>query len=567
MVRHIILSAAQDLGADINALEFTTEYPKDHSCGHFATNIAMVMSKTLQKSPRDVAGLLINGLTQNPNVQSVEIAGPGFINIKMQPEFWHECLINALKPSTPQEHETETKPDIKPKVLVEFVSANPTGPMHVGHCRGAVFGDVMCNILQACGYDVTRQYYINDAGEQIKVLAQSLYVRYQQINGVSAEIPEGGYPGNYLIDIAKNLYEVHGDALLNRNFEDLYQLLSSFAVEQVMEMIKSDLAQLGTHHNSFISELHDIQLPGMVDKAVEKLRDIGVLYEGQLEAPKGIESSDWQSNTQLIFRSTDFGDDADRVVQRQNGSYTYFAGDLGLALYRSKQHYSKVFMILGADHIGFIKRLEAIMKAFAPGVEFKVTTTQMVNLFKDGQPFKMSKRAGNFITAADVVQEVGADALRFAMLWRKNDTIIDFDFESVKQHSKDNPVFYVQYAHARATSVLAMAQHEISAIYSLDNLNLLTEFDWDLVRKAASLPRIIEQSAKFYEPHRLVHFLYELATEFHMFWAKGNSDVDLRFIIPNNRELTSARLSVVQMVLLTLKQGLKILGVEPADSL
>jgi arginyl-tRNA synthetase len=560
-VRQIISSAIAQYttGQD---LDFSVEYPKDPSCGHFATNVAMMLTKHLKQDVRQIAVSIATTIAEHPVVQNVQVAGPGFINITLKASFWYNFITLSLHPTT-----VEMKSAPQQKILVEFVSANPTGPMHVGHCRGAIFGDVLCNILESCGYDVTRQYYINDAGEQIKTLINSLYIRYQQVLGHEATMPESGYPGEYLIDMAQDLKRQYADALLNQPYEEISISLSTFAVNKVMQIIKKDLTKLGALHNSFVSELHDIQQKGFIQKAVAELQKRGLLYEGTLEAPKGIEANNWHKATQLIFKSTDFGDDADRVVQREDGSYTYFAGDLGLALYRAEQGYDKILMVLGADHIGFIKRLEAIMQAFAPAVDFKVTTTQMVNLFKDGTPFKMSKRAGNFITAEDVVNEVGADALRFAMLWRKNDTVIDFDFESVKQQNKDNPIFYVQYAHARAASVLAMASKEMSVAPGTEHVNLLTDFDWDLVRKTALLPRILEQAAKYYEPHRLVHFLYELATEFHAFWAKGNSELDLRFIVPHNCDLTNARLAVVQLVKNTIYLGLKILGVEALEQM
>jgi arginyl-tRNA synthetase len=552
------------IGVDCDFSNVVVELPKEKSHGDFSTNAAMVLSKQLKSSPMYIAEKIKTQLAINPYFSSVEIAGPGFINIKVTPNFWHD-FTKSMYENLDKFGKNNT--GLGKKVLIEFVSANPTGPMHVGHSRGAIYGDALANLLKASGFEVVKEYYVNDAGNQIAFLTKSLYTRYQQLFGISAEISDGMYPGEYLIDVAKEVKLEHEDSFLNKDFDDIYEELSAIAVNKIMNIIRTDLKVLGVEHDSFVSELNDLHKKGYIKKAIDLLKEKELLYVGKLEAPKGLVNEDWEAKEQLIFRSTDFGDDLDRAVQRSDGSYTYFAGDFGLALQRIERGFKDVIMVLGADHTGFVKRLKAVAKSLSNGESsIDVPITQMVNLFKGGVPFKMSKRSGNFITAADVVDEVGIDALRFVLLSRKNDTIIDFDFDKVKEKTKDNPVFYVQYAHARCSSVLRNAESELGFKPDLSEIDLLiTESDSDLIRKVALFPKIVEQAALHHEPHRIIYYAIELATEFHSLWTKGNDDEDLRFIIPDNQKLSAARLVLVEMVRNTIKSALKVLGITAAD--
>lgn len=555
----ICISVKEEFGSDIDLSNVVAELPKDKSHGDFSTNAAMVLSGKVGLNPRAFAEKLKTRLILNPYFSDVEIAGPGFINIKVIFKFWSD-FINAVY-ANPHNF-GHTKVGSNKKVLIEFVSANPTGPMHVGHSRGAVYGDALANLLKASGFDVLKEYYINDAGNQIQTLAQSLFIRYQQLFGIDAKILEGMYPGEYLVEIAKEIKAEYGDRFLNEP-EGLREL----AVAKIMDIIRSDLKKLGVEHDSFVSELNDLHKTDYIKKAVAALQEKGLLYHGKLEAPKGLVQEDWEAKEQTIFKSTEFGDDVDRAVQRADGSYTYFAGDFGLALQRLDRGFSDVVMVLGADHTGFVKRLKAMTKALSDGkATIDVPITQMVNLFKNGEPFKMSKRSGNFITAEDVVDEVGIDSLRFVLLSRKNDTIIDFDFDKVKEQTKENPVFYVQYAHARCSSVLLNALNEYGLKPDLSKIDLLTTpYDSDLIRKVSLFPKIVEQAAINHEPHRIIYYVIELATEFHSFWSKGSDDVDLRFIIPTNPDLTAARLVLVDLVKLTIKLALKMLGINAVE--
>lgn len=541
---------------------FSVEQPRDLKHGDFASNVAMVIAKESQSNPMDVASDICKYLEVNASISKAEVAGPGFINIWLERSVVHEFLRTVLE--NPDDF-GNNQTGCGRKVLVEFVSANPTGPMHVGHCRGAIFGDALCNLLKASGFNVVSEYYINDAGAQVKSLARSLYVRYLQLNGKAIELSDGMYPGDYIIEIAKDLVLKEGESLVDKELASIEESLVEFAVSRIMCLIKQDLSTLGVAHDSFISEHKDIQEKGFVSSGIERLSRAGLLYKGFLEAPKGSNAENWEAKEQLIFRSTAFGDDVDRAVQRSDGTFTYFAGDVGLAAQRVSRGFKDVIMVLGADHIGFVRRMKALFKGLDADSSIDIPIVQLVNLYKDGQPFKMSKRAGNFITAKDVVEEVGLDVLRFVLLSKKNDTVIDFDFELVKEQSKDNPVFYVQYAHARCASVLRNAKHEIDCAPDVSNLLLLMEPDIRLILKCAQLPRVIEMAALKREPHRVIHYLNELSIDFHSFWAQGNDDVDLRFIIEDNKEMTAARLCVVLLVKNTIKRGLEILGINALE--
>ncbi len=555
----------EEFGNNLDLNNTVVELPKDKSHGDFSTNAAMVLSQKVNLNPRAFAERLKAKLSGNQYFSSVEVAGPGFINFKVTDNFWGD-FIRAVyqKP----ESFGYTSVGAGKRVLIEFVSANPTGPMHVGHSRGAIYGDALAKLLKATGFDVTREYYVNDAGSQMRTLAQSLFIRYQQLFGKKIEISEGLYPGEYLVVIANDLKAKVGDSLLNKEFDEIYPTLHEFALNEIMMLIRADLKKLGVEHDVFTHELQ-LHEDGYIKKAIDQLQAKGLLYRGMLEAPKGLVQEDWEAKEQTIFKSTEFGDDIDRAVERADGSYTYFAGDLGLALHRLNRGFSDVVMVLGADHIGFVRRLKAITEALSDGKStIDVPIVQMVNLFKNGEPFKMSKRSGNFITAEDVVDEVGVDALRFVLLSRKNDTVIDFDFDKVKEQTKENPVFYVQYAHARCASVLRNALSEFQLAPDLSKIDMLdTATDQDLIRKISLFPKIVEQAALHHEPHRVIYYTIELATEFHSFWARGTEEVDLRFIIPNNPDLTSARLVLVDLVKLTIKLALGILGINAIDKM
>lgn len=565
LLNSIVAKASLELFDGIDTSKITVELPRDKSHGDFATNAALVLSKSAGKNPREVAEALKSELSKNNIFTSIEIAGPGFINFRMSHKFWENCIQNVYKDL---KNFGRSNAGNGTKVLIEFVSANPTGPMHVGHSRGAVFGDALANLLKYTGYDVTKEYYVNDAGSQINTLIESALIRYKQAMGDSnATIAEGMYPGEYLIPVGEALKTSYGDKLLSMDIEDAKSTVRDFVINAMMDNIKTDLSLLGVRHDHFLSERNDLQLTNAVEDAISLLEQKGFVVQGTLEAPKGQTLEDWEPQEQTIFKSTEFGDDMDRVVKRSDGSLTYFSGDLGLALNRQNRCFKEIVMVLGADHSGYVKRIQAIAQALSGGeVRLDVPIVQIVNLFKNGEPFKMSKRAGNFITVEDVIHEVEKGVLRFVMLSRKNDTVIDFDFEKVKEQTKDNPVFYVQYASARASSILRNAEAELGFKADISKASLLsTDADLDLVKKILSFPRVVEQAAEHHEPHRVVYYIIELATEFHSFWAKGSESEDMRFIIPNNKELTEARLALVELVKATISNALMILGIDAID--
>lgn len=530
------------------------EYPKNPEHGDFSCNCAMVLKNKLNKNPREIAEILLPKFKEMPHVIDVSIAGPGFINFKIKTDFWLDFL-NSVKADFGKSNIGKGK-----KVNVEFVSANPTGPMHVGHSRGAVYGDVLCRLLERTGYNVTREYYVNDAGSQIDTLADSAFIRYQQALGMDVEIPEGAYPGEYLIPVGQKLAKEFGDKLLKM---DAKKLLADYTVKEMLELIKQDLALLEVKHNLFISEKHDLEDTGRITASLKYLEDKGLVYRGVLEAPKGQKPELWEQKEQTIFRASQFGDDVDRPVIRSDGRHTYFAADVAHFKMHVDNGVEDMVLILGADHGGYVKRMEAMVSAVSSGkAKIDVIITQLVNLIKDGEPFKMSKRSGNFISVKDVIDEVGLGSLRFVMLSKKNDTTIDFDFDKVKEQSKDNHVFYVQYGSARANSVLRNANVDFS---NADVSLLNTNADKDLIKKIAEFPKIIESAANSHEPHRITYYLIELATEFHSFWAKGGDDDKLKFIHEHNPELTKARCKMVDAFLTTLKNGLGILGVEAVE--
>ena len=546
--------------------------PKDITHGDVATNAAMVLAGKAGKKPRDIAESLCVLLRDSPSIHSVEIAGPGFINIRFKPAFWLQLLPEIL---THGRGYGNSKIGANRRVNVEYVSANPTGPMHVGHVRGAVYGDVLSLLLLKAGFHVTKEYYINDAGGQIDKLADSAFLRYREALGEKiSEIPEGLYPGDYLVPVGEALAATYKNELLLQEREQWLPLVRQFAMECMMALIKEDLAALGIHHDVFSSE-KSITDAGNIEQALKLLDDKGLIYTGVLEPPKGKAPEDWEPRPQTLFRATQFGDDVDRAIKKSDGSWTYFAPDIAYHLDKYRRGHDLLIDVFGADHGGYAKRIKAAVAALSDGkCEVDVKLCQMIKFLRDGEPAKMSKRAGTFVTARDVVEEVGKDVFRFIMLTRKNDAPLDFDFQKVTEQSKDNPVFYVQYAHARARSVIRNIERDMpQAVVRAKNpdnalIELLdSEPELELIKHMASWPRTVEGAALAYEPHRIATYLHELAALFHGFWNKGNDDVSLRFIISDDTEKTAARLVLAQALSLVVASGLMVLGVEPVEEM
>ncbi len=559
-----------------NTSRISAEPPRDASHGDIATNAAMVLAKEAGVKPRDLAEKIASRLESLSSVAGVEVAGPGFINIRLSSSFWHEHLGQILRLG--REYGKGLVSDGMP-VNVEYVSANPTGPMHVGHCRGAVVGDALANLLQFAGFDVTKEYYVNDAGGQIDVLAKSLFHRYREALGEDVgQILEGLYPGDYLVPPAQDLVEAHGSSLLEMGEKERVALLKEHAISSMMEVIRGDLAALNVHHDVFFSErsLHEnVNGKSTIDSMLEQLREKGFVYDGRLPPPKGEVPDDWEDREQTLFRSTEVGDDTDRALVKSDGTYTYFAADVAYFQDKFDRGFKRMVFVLGADHSGYVKRLKAVAKAIAgEASELDVLFCQLVKLLREGKPVTMGKRAGNFITLRDVVGEVGRDAVRFMMLYRKPGAPLDFDFAKVTEQSKDNPVFYVQMAHARSASTFRRAGEEMpqldisdDALLSAD-LSLLTdEGELTLVRKAAEFPRVIDQAARADEPHRLAFYLYELASELHGQWSRGVKSPELRFINHENAELTLSRLALVRVVASVIASGLAIVGVDAPEEM
>lgn len=544
------------------------EPPREASHGDLSTNAAMVLSKGLGLKPRDLAERIAAALRADPDVTAVEVAGPGFINLRLAPAFWTGFLKAALKAGTG--YGVSDFGNGLP-VNVEYVSANPTGPMHVGHCRGAVVGDALARLLAKAGFKVTKEYYINDAGGQIEVLARSAFLRYREALGETIAIPDGLYPGDYLKPVGEALKAAYGDKLLPAPEAEWLPIVKRTAVDMMMEMIRSDLALLGVRHDLFFSEktLHEPRANGTSEIAemVEEFRARDLVYDGRLPPPKGQLPEDWEDREQVLFRSSNWGDDVDRPLMKSDGSYTYFAADVAYMRSKFLRGFKQMIFILGADHGGYVKRLEAVGNAISGGsIEVIVRLCQLVKLYRNGEPVRMSKRSGDFVTLADVVEEVGSDAVRFMMLMRKNDAPLDFDFVKVREQSKDNPVFYVQYANARCHSIFRQAREQVPDLVDLDvaeaPLEALVEpSELVLVKKIAQFPRIVDSAADAHEPHRIAFYLHELASDFHAHWNLGKENANLRFVNPEERISTRARLALVRAVMNTLASGLDVLGV------
>ncbi|MCI5050381.1 MAG: arginine--tRNA ligase [Rickettsiales bacterium] len=565
------MMAAGDLPDHVKMNGVTLEPPKDPSHGDMATNAAMVLAGQAKCKPRDLAEKIAEKLQAIDVVESVEIAGPGFINLRLAGSAYYQVLSHILEVGV---RFGDSAIGNGHRINVEYVSANPTGPLHIGHARGAVYGDALAQLLQKAGYDVTREYYINDAGAQVDVLARSVYLRYREACGETIEIPEGLYPGEYLKPVGAALKQAHGDALMNQDEAEWLSVVKPFAIDAMMDLIREDLKGLGIEQDVFTSEksLHE---NGAIEKAIAKLDGMGLMYRGVLEPPKGKLPDDWEAREQLLFKSTEYGDDVDRALQKPDDSYTYFAADLAYAQDKIDRGFETLVYMLGADHGGYKKRMEAAIDALSERqVKSDIKLCQLVHLFKDGEPVKMSKRAGNFETVRDVVEAVGKDIIRFMMLTRKNDMVMEFDLDKVKEQSKDNPVFYVQYCHARAKSLLRLAVEQASDALAasenigIDDLGLLnSDAELALIRLMASYPRQVEAAARSNEPHRIAYFLQELASHFHGFWNLGQGEQELRFILPDQPKLTAARLALARAVALVVASGLEILGVQPVEEL
>jgi len=560
------LEGAGALPAGIGRASVTVEPPRDPSHGDLATNAAMVLAKPAGMNPRALAEQIVAKLAADPLVTSAEIAGPGFINLRVANEAW---LAELRAIETMGADYGKSSMGAGKTVNVEYVSANPTGPMHMGHCRGAVVGDALASLLEFSGHKVIREYYVNDAGGQVDVLARSAHLRYREALGESiGEIPEGLYPGDYLIPVGKALSEEFGDRFAAAPESEWLALFKARASAAMMAMIRDDLALLGIEHDVFSSEA-ELQAAGKPEEAEKWLREHDLVYDGILEAPKGKTPEDWEPVELPLFRSTRFGDDQDRPIRKSDGSWTYFGADLAYH-YQKAQGADALVDIWGADHAGTVKRIKAAVAAMtgADGdpVPFEVKLVQMVQLLRGGEPVKMSKRAGTFVTLADVVREVGKDVVRFTMLTRKPEAQMDFDFAKVVEASKDNPVFYVQYAHARISSSLRKAAAE-GITPSDAHLDLLVEEELALVKLAAQFPRLVEAAAAAREPHRVAFFLNDLAAAFHAYWNLGNDRPEMRMIVVNDLKVSSARVYLAARIGQLLRNGLALLGVEAVEEM
>jgi arginyl-tRNA synthetase len=580
--KQIFIAALKEIAAENSVIideqdfkNFTVEPTKEKSHGDLACNVAMAVVKRFSgveslNNPRKLAQKIIEKISDK-NIIKLEIAGAGFINIFLRNEIFHQIIFELLTKDFQFQNIGKGE-----KINLEYASPNPTGPIHVGHTRGAIYGDVLATLLQKVGYDVLKEYYINDAGSQIITVLKSSLLRYREACGEKITIPDGFYPGLYLIDVGVKLKERFGETLLAKSEEEVLPEIRDFIVDSMIDMIKTDLLALGIKHDSYFSEKKNLHDTNAIAQTVEILRKQDLIYEGKLEAPKtekgvGALPEGYDDKDQTLFRSTKFGDDQDRVVKKADGSFTYLAGDMAYVVSKFKRGAKTFIMPLGADHAGYVKRLTAVVQALTSGqAQLKVILCQMVKFIKNGEPLKMSKRAGNFITAREVIDEVGADVLRFIMLTRKNDAPFDFDLVKVIEQSKDNPIFYVQYAHARCASVLRNADAENIVVNEIDAKvleNLRDESEIALIRKIANFPRVIEMSVISFEPHRIAFYLQELAAELHALWNKGMENPDLKFIIKDNLQLTQSRLYLVLAVKKIIAEGLKIFNIKAMEEM
>ncbi|MEV8465413.1 arginine--tRNA ligase [Fluviibacterium sp. DFM31] len=573
-IRSLVLDSLDALERDgvlpqgLERRAVSVEPPRDPAHGDMATNAAMVLAKPAKMKPRDIAEALAALLVADPRIDTAEVAGPGFLNLRLAAGQWQGLVTGILKAGDTYGRSTL---GTGKRVNVEYVSANPTGPMHVGHTRGAVFGDALASLLAFAGYDVTREYYINDGGAQVDVLARSVYLRYLEAFGQEVAFPDGTYPGDYLIAVGQALKDKVGDAYLDKGEDVWLDAVRSFATEAMMDLIRADLAALGVTMDNFYSE-KALYGTGKIEAALATLSAKGLIYEGVLEPPKGKTPEDWEPREQTLFKSTAHGDDVDRPVKKSDGSWTYFAPDIAYHYDKVSRGFDALVDVFGADHGGYVKRMKAAVSALSDGkVPLDVKLIQLVKLTQNGEPVKMSKRAGTFVTLRDVVDQVGADVTRFVMLTRKNDAPLEFDFDKVLEQSKDNPVFYVQYAHARVCSVLRKAVEmgvDVSdANLAQQDLSVLTDpAELAVIRKLAEWPRLVEIAASGSEPHRVAFYLYDLASEFHALWNRGNDNPALRFL-QDDPQATAAKIVLPRAVAVVISTGLGILGVTPVEEM
>ncbi|MEY1555224.1 arginine--tRNA ligase [Yoonia sp. R2331] len=560
------LEGAGVLPAGLNRAAITVEPPRDAAHGDMATNAAMVLAKPAKMNPRAIAEALAGELSKDDRITVAEVAGPGFLNMRLEPGVWGGLIGHVLTSSAGY---GRSEMGQGKKMMVEYVSANPTGPLHVGHTRGAVFGDALASLLDYAGFDVTREYYINDGGAQVDVLARSVYLRYLEAHGQEVAFEDGTYPGDYLIPVGEALKAKVGDAYVGKGEQFWLEDVRAYATEAMMDLIRSDLASLGIKMDNFFSE-KGLYGTGRIEDAIQSLDHKGLIYRGTLEPPKGKLPEDWEPREQTLFKSTAYGDDVDRPVKKSDGAWTYFAPDIAYHYDKVVRGFDAMIDVFGADHGGYVKRMKAAVAALSDEkVDFDIKLTQLVKLYKNGEPFKMSKRAGTFVTLRDVVDQVGSDVTRFHMLTRKNDAPLDFDFDKVTEQSKDNPVFYVQYAHARINSVLRKAEVDVddATLAGADMTRAAHEAELKVAKRVAEWPRLVEIAAKGHEPHRIAFYLYDLASDFHGLWNRGNDDTSLRFLQEGDIATTQAKIALIRAVQVVLASGLGILGVTPAEEM
>ncbi len=574
-IRTLVLSSldamvsAGDLPEGLNFDAVTVEPPRDPAHGDMATNAAMVLAKPAGMKPRDIAETLSAHLSEDARINSAEVAGPGFLNLRLAIEYWQQVAGAVLAEGT-----DFGRSDLGQarRVNVEYVSANPTGPLHVGHTRGAVFGDALASLLAFAGWDVTREYYINDGGGQVDTLARSVYLRYLEAHGQDVAFPEGTYPGDYLIPVGAALKAKMGDKWVDQPEDVWLAELRSFSTDAMMELIREDLAALGVEMDVFYSE-KSLYGTGLIEAAIEDLRAKGLIYRGTLPRPKGKAGEDWEPREQTLFKSSAFGDDEDRPIMKSDGTWAYFAPDIAYHYDKVQRGFAALIDVFGADHGGYVKRMKAAVAALSENqVSLDIKLTQIVKLFKNGEEFKMSKRAGTFVTLRDVIDQVGPDVARFVMLTRKNDAMLDFDFDKVLEQSRENPVFYVQYAHARVCSVLRKAAEagiatDDRTLADADLSKLDHEAEIALLRKIGEWPRLVETAARANEPHRVAFYLYELAGEFHGLWNRGNDTPTLRFLQDGDDPTSQAKIALARAAAIVIASGLGILGVKPAQEM
>ena len=559
-IKILIARAMDQLGCDKDNIDIEVNRTSDSAHGDFYTNIAMKLAKILKKKPTIIAQDILNAIESDETIEKIEVAPPGYINFFLSNQNKYQVINEIL-----DEKDIYTKQIEKSKkVHVEYVSANPTGPLHAGHARGAVFGDALASLLKEVGYNVIKEYYINDAGSQIDKLVDSALLRYDECLGENIkEIPDGLYPGEYLKEVGQELVNKYGNNLKFHDKEKTFELVRQVSLDVIMKMIRNDLFRLGIKMDVYTSE-KDIISGNLLNETFNILEDKDLIYEGELEAPKGTNSDNWQKRKQLLFKSTDYGDDTDRALKKDDGTWTYFATDMAYHLDKMNRTKGDLINVLGADHIGYITRINAAVKALSDGnysIDTKVCS--LVNLLDDGKPIKMSKRSGNFVTLSDIIDSVGRDVIRFIMLTRRNDQSLDFDFKKVTEKSKDNPVFYVQYAHARCNSIFKSANIKEEDLNIKDFSSLQSKEEIELIKFISLWPRSKELAAKNHEPHRVCYYLIELSSLFHSLWNKGKDDEGRKFIIENNKKLTNSRLCLVKAVALTIRKGLKILSIKP----